>query len=327
MPAGSFQRVNPIGDAFIRGPARLLVASINQAYPANLGQVVNMPGGSGTTWIPTAEVQTATMTGAPTGGTFMLSYYSVQTLPIPYNCTAAQVAAALTALPSINSGGVTATGGPFPGTPIVVTFAGANAPGAQPLILAQSNPGLTGGTSPAVTVTRTTSGIGPWDPVAGWTDVGSTRGGVNVGRNNTESLIDVDQILASLTAIPDQWEMTIATSLAETTFENVQLAWEGGLITVDSSQSPNERHLGLGQPLAYASRRLAVFHQKVLGPSQNRVRAHIFRSVTRSPQNSTLDYMKTGNQQVLAHTWRAVADQNVADPAYRFGEIIESQAF
>lgn len=332
MPAGAFQRVTPIGDAFIRGPARLLVAPITQAYPANIGQVINLPGGSttaspaGTAWTPTAEVQTLTITGAPIGGTFTLSFFSVQTLPIPYNATAAQVVASLSAIAGIGSGGITGTGGPLPTTPVVLTFAGNNAPGAQPLILAQST-GLTGGTTPAATMARTTLGVGVFDPVTGWTEVGSTRGGVQIGRNNTETLIDIDQIYADITALPDNWEMTIATNLAETTFELIQLAWEGGAILTDTTQSPNERHLPMGQPLSYVERRLAIVHQKVLGTSKDRVRMHAFRRTTRSPQNSTLDYAKAGNQQTLAHTWRAFGDQQVADPYARFGDVFESLPF
>ncbi len=332
MPAGAFQRVTPIGDGFIRGPARLLVAPITLAYPANIGQIINLPGGSttatpaGTAWTPAAEVQTLTITGVPSGGTFQLSFYSVQTAPIPYNATAAQVVAALIAIDGIGFGGVTATGGPLPAVPVVITFAGGNAPGAQPLVLAQST-GLSGGTTPAASVARTTTGVGPFDPQPGWTEVGSTRGGITIGRNNTESLIDVDQIQAAITALPDEWEMTIGTTLAETTFEIIQQVWEGGAITIDTTQTPNERHLPLGQPLAYVERRLAVMHQKVLGTSIGRVRGHVFRRVTRSPQNSTLDYSKAGNQQTLAHSWRAFGDQRVADPAARFGEIMESLPF
>jgi hypothetical protein len=136
-------------------------------------------------------------------------------------------------------------------------------------------------------------------------------------------MIDVDQILLGLLAIPDQWEMTVTTQLAETTLENIQLAWEGGTITTDTTQSPNERHLPLGGPLAYTSRRLAVLAQKTVGTSAGRIKAHVFRIVTRSPQASRLTFDKTGAQQVIPQVFRAFADQNIADPAARFGEVIE----
>lgn len=323
MPGG-FQRINPLGDGIIRGPARLLVAPITQAFPTNLSQIVNIPGNPA--WTATSEVQTITMTGTPTGGTFQLSFNSVQSATIPYNATLAQVLAALTSLPGIGAGGVTGTGGPFPATPIIVTFAGANALAAQPLISAQAA-GLTGGTTPAVTVVRTTPGVGQWDPVSGWVELGSTRSGVQASRNNTETQLDVDQVYASILAIPDEWEMQIATQFAETTLENIQMAWEGGTITVDATQSPNERHLPLGNPLSYVSRRLAVLHQKTIGTSAGRIRAMVYRNVQRSPQNSTLDYQKTGQMQTIAHTFRAFADPTVSDPNARFADLVDQLPF
>lgn len=314
-----FQRVNPIGDAFIRGPARLLVAPLTQVYPATLGAIINL---SATGAV--SEQQTITITGGPTGGTFTLAFMSVQTAPIPFNATSAQIVAALSALPGIGAGGVTASGGPVNTTPVVVTFAGPNAGSAQPLILAPlSGAAFTGGTTPAIAVTRTVAGFGLYDPQPGWTELGSTKSGVSIDRNNTETQIDVDQILQALLAVPDEWEMTVTTEFAETTLENLQIAWEGGTITTDATQTPNERHLPMGGPLAYAQRRLAVLHQKTIGPSANRIRAHVMRSVQRSPQTSRLTFNKSGNQQTIPHVFRAFADPAIADPYARFGEVIE----
>lgn len=105
----------------------------------------------------TNEVQTVTISGAPTGGTFTLGFNGSTTAAIAYNATGGTVQAALVALPSIGTGNVQVTGGPGPGTPYVVTFIGT---------LANTNVGqmtaaatLTGGTTPAVTVTTTTEGI------------------------------------------------------------------------------------------------------------------------------------------------------------------------
>jgi len=314
-----FQRVNPISDAFIRGPARLLIEPITALYPQNLGQIINLA-----TTGYTTEVQTVTVSGTPTGGTFTLAFMSIQTAPIAWNATAAAVAAALQTLPGIGSGGVTASGGPLPATPVVVTFAGQNANSAQPLITAPSSGmALTGGTTPAVAVARTTAGFGLYDPVGNWTELGSTKSGVSIDRNNTETQIDVDQILQAVLAVPDEWEMTLTTEFAETTLENIQLAWEGGTISTDATQTPNERHLPLGAPLAYTPRRLAVIHQKTIGPSANKLRANVFRIVQRSPQASRMTYNKTGNQQTIPHVFRAFADPAIADPNARFGEVIE----
>jgi len=316
-----FQRVNPLGDGFIRGPARLLVAPLTQPFPNNLTSIINLA-----TTGYTTEVQTITITGTPSGGTFILGYLSQQTSNIPWNATAKAVQEALEKCPGIGEAGVTVAGGPGPGTPYKVTFAGANANSAQPLIVA-SGAGLTGGTTPAVGVVRTTAGFGLYDPVGEWTDLGSTRQGVNIARNNTETLIDIDQILAALLAVPDEWEMTVTTQLAETTLENFNLAWQGGTITQDITQTPNERHLPLGNPVSYTQRRLAVLHQKTIGTSAGRLRAHVARIVQRSPTASQVDFNKTGSQQTLPTVLRMFADASVGDQNARFGEIIDQAAF
>jgi hypothetical protein len=103
------------------------------------------------------EQQTITITGTPTGGTFTLTYNGQTTGNIAYNASAANVVTALEALSNIGAGDVTATGGALPGTPVVVTFANALAGANQPLMTANAA-GLTGGTSPAVTVAETTPG-------------------------------------------------------------------------------------------------------------------------------------------------------------------------
>jgi hypothetical protein len=317
-----FQRVNPLGDAIIRGPARLLVAPITQAFPTQIESVIYT---AATSTSYAADVQTVSITGTPTGGTFTLSYQSVQTSAIPYNTTSSAIQAILNAVPGIAAvGGVTCTGGPLPTTPIVVTFVNQ---GIQPLMLAQSTL-LTGGTTPAATVAHTTSGVGQYDPLTGWTDLGSTKSGIQVMRNNTETQLDVDQILTSILAIPDEWEGTVTTQLAETTLENIAIAWEcPNAIVVDSTVTPNERHLQMGAPLAYVNRRLAILHQKTIGTSAGRIRMISVRSVTKSPQNSTFDFQKTGAQQTIPLTFRMFADLNVTDPNQRFGEIVDQLAF
>lgn len=315
-----FQRVNPLGDGFIRGPARLLVAPITSPFPANLNSVINLA-----TTGYTTEVQSIVTSGVPTGGTFILAFMSQQTTPLKWNASAAEIKTALEALSGIGAGGVTTSGGPLP-TAVAVTFAGSNASAAQPLITA-SGAGLTGGTTPAVAVTRTTAGFGLYDPVGLWTDLGSTSGGVDIARNNTETQIEIDQILASVATIPDEWEMTASTQFADTTLENLQMAWEGGTIAVDVSQTPNERHLPMGNPLAYTQRRLAIVHQKTLGTSAGKLRAFVARIAQRSPQNSSLSYQKAGKQQTIPHVFRFLADTNVSEQNARFGEFIDQQPF
>jgi hypothetical protein len=107
----------------------------------------------------TNAVQTVSISGSPTGGTFPLTVpaVSLTTAGIGYAATASQVASALNALAGVQ---VTAAGGPLPGTPVVVTFAGAL--GLQPLsTMTTSSGSLTGGSSPTASVASTVTGVNP----------------------------------------------------------------------------------------------------------------------------------------------------------------------
>lgn len=108
---------------------------------------------------PRSEVQTVAITGAPTGGTFTLTFSGQTTAAIPYNATATQVRTALEALSNVNPGDVAVSGGTLPGTNVVVTFGGQYL-GEDVAQMTASGTGLTGGTTPAVTVTTTTAGGG-----------------------------------------------------------------------------------------------------------------------------------------------------------------------
>ena len=101
-------------------------------------------------------VQTITVTGTPTGGTFTLTYAGQTTAPIAYNASAATVQAALAALTNIAAGNVACAGGALPGAAVTATFQGLLGNEPQPLMTAVSS--LTGGTAPAVTVATTTVG-------------------------------------------------------------------------------------------------------------------------------------------------------------------------
>ena len=104
----------------------------------------------------TDEVQTITITGTPTGGTYTLTFSGQTTSAIAYNASASAVQSALEALSNIAPGDVVCAGGPHPGTPVTVTFGGAYDGADVPQMTATGS--FTGGTSPAVTVTTTTPG-------------------------------------------------------------------------------------------------------------------------------------------------------------------------
>lgn len=106
----------------------------------------------------TNEVQTLSISGSPTGGTFTLTFDGFTTAAIARNANAAAVQAALLALPNLDSGDVVASGGALPGTPVVLTFGGNYARMPVNAITANSS-GLTGGTTPTASVAETTPGV------------------------------------------------------------------------------------------------------------------------------------------------------------------------
>jgi hypothetical protein len=100
-----------------------------------------------------AEVQTVTITGGPTGGTFTLTYEGQTTGGIAFNATAGAVQTALEALSAVDPGQITVTGSA--GGPYTLTFNGGGGNVAQ---MTASGASLTGGTSPSVTVATSTQG-------------------------------------------------------------------------------------------------------------------------------------------------------------------------
>ena len=110
------------------------------------------------------EVQTlAVNSPMPTTGGVVIKYAAGNLGTLAYNATAADAKAAYEAASWVGVGDVSCTGGPWPNTPIVVTFtgalAGANIPGATPphIYTGLWDGGL-------VSVTETTNG-GPGSPV------------------------------------------------------------------------------------------------------------------------------------------------------------------
>jgi hypothetical protein len=103
------------------------------------------------------EVQTVTITGSPTGGTFTLTWSGQTTAAIAYNATAATVQAALEALSNIAPGDVVVTGNA--GGPYTLTWGGTQL--GENVAAPTATASLTGGTSPGVTIATTTAGGTP----------------------------------------------------------------------------------------------------------------------------------------------------------------------
>src|SRR5262249_15449261 len=94
-------------------------------------------------------VQTVRLTGSPTGGTFTLTFKGQTTSGIAYNASASTVQTALTGLSTVGTGNAVVTAAAGGGWQ--VRFTGTLAASFQPALTA-SGLGLTGGTSPSVSI-------------------------------------------------------------------------------------------------------------------------------------------------------------------------------
>lgn len=165
-----------------------------------------------------------------------------------------------------------------------------------------------------------TAGGTIYDAVTPFTEVGFTKTGINITRNNAEEDFDVDQQQGSIKKRPSNWEMSVGTQLAEASFETFQTAWELGPISAVSKTTPqlNERHIGLGAPVTYKEKTVAVVFQF---PDLT-IRAWVFRRCTRAAQESGLTLQKTGEQVSLPMRWNALTVPDVSVDT-SFGEMFE----
>jgi len=128
----------------------------------NLAPSTTFPRGQLITQVAAAvnDVQTFSITGTPTGGTFTLSGINpltgkaFTTAAIAYNAAASAVQTALLAV--LGTGGAAVTGGPLPGTNTVVTLGGVQAGLPMPTMTANLA-ALTGG-APVFAIAHTTTG-------------------------------------------------------------------------------------------------------------------------------------------------------------------------
>lgn len=139
--AGGYVFVGPVGTA---APTP---AELNSVDPVKFG----------------AQEQTITLTGTADSGTFTLDLDGDVTAPIPYNATAAQIQAALEALPSVGAGNATASGDLAAG--VAVSFIGKLQGQAQTVLVADDANLV--GTTPALDVVETRE-------INGWLNIGHT---------------------------------------------------------------------------------------------------------------------------------------------------------
>jgi hypothetical protein len=160
-------------------------------------------------------------------------------------------------------------------------------------------------------------------PAAGWNDLGATKGGVSVTFNNSEESIDVDQVLADIATYPTGTEMSVSTQLAEASLDRFAMAWEGSAVTTNATPTKGtgpEKSVSFGAFEGYTQRRLAVAYRR---QQSGKVRVGVFRITQRAPQESTITFNKTGDQQTIPVTWKVLPDTSVADVKSRFATFFD----
>lgn len=165
-----------------------------------------------------------------------------------------------------------------------------------------------------------TAGGTQYDLVSPFIEVGFTKTGINITRNNSEEDFTVDQVDASILRRPSNWEMSVGTQLAEGSLETFQLAWELGPISSVTKTAPqlNERHIGLSAPTTYTEYIVACLFQFPDGT----VRVWLFRRGIRAAQESGMTLQSGGEQVSLPMRWNALTDPSMP-VATQFGEVFE----
>jgi hypothetical protein len=180
-----------------------------------LAALTNIP-----TVVGLPDKQTFTMVGAPTGGTFTITFGGQTTAAIAFNAAASAVQTAFQALSSVGAGNATVAGNA--GGPWTITFAGALATGAQS-VATTTGASLTGGTTPSVSVTHAQTGTASTFAVA---VSGSAGGPWTVTFQNALANEDVSLISANgdaLTGGTDPHITTVTSVNGTVAFANAAL--------------------------------------------------------------------------------------------------------
>ncbi|MCH9725553.1 MAG: hypothetical protein K0U86_11730 [Planctomycetes bacterium] len=166
------------------------------------------------------EVQTLTLTGSPTAGSVTVSYQGVG-VDIPYDATASEAEVLLDTISTIGSGNVNVTGGPWPGTALVVEFINDLAvtdvelldmdTSALVMLVTETTKGVTAPvgsvatTVTPLTQTETTASEGPndWSIAANWNSntVPVTSDTVYISDTDVSILYGLDQSAVTLAAL------------------------------------------------------------------------------------------------------------------------------
>jgi hypothetical protein len=133
--------------------------SINYAAGTVLGEVIG-----------TNELQTLTIAGGGTGGTFTVTFSAQTTAGVAYNASAATLQAAMELLSTIGAGNVRVTGGPAGISPFSIEFVGTLA-GTDVAAITSSVASITGGSPTQAVATVRAGAAGTTGQFKAYTEV------------------------------------------------------------------------------------------------------------------------------------------------------------
>lgn len=157
---------------------------------------------------------------------------------------------------------------------------------------------------------------------ANWFDLGATKGGVQIGFNNSETVLDVDQIASAIMTVPDDAQMFVQANLAESSLDRLSFAWEGDAVTINAGPAVPEKNTGFGPFDSYTQRRLAAGYRS---PQSGKLAFFVFRKAQRAPQESTITLNKGGDQVTVPTRFTVLPDTSIATVRQRFGLAFEQQ--
>lgn len=147
------------------------------------------------------EQQRITLTGAPSGGTFTITFNGQTTASIAYNASASTVLSALEGLSNIDPGDVTVSGSA--GGPWTVTFEGKYA--GTNVVEMTGTSSLTGTSAQSLSISTTTASTGPnnWDNAANWSPSGvpASSDHVRFEIGNVDCLYGLEQSAVTLASL------------------------------------------------------------------------------------------------------------------------------
>jgi len=157
--------------------------------------------------------------------------------------------------------------------------------------------------------------------VSGWNDLGATDGGAAMTRGFDKETWDVDQVLGAIDEFITSWNVMLETNLAEASLENLQLAWEGGTINLETGESPDERSMGIGDPGELTERMIAFVVDKRTVSGVGYIRAYVYYKAQLDGSDSEHRFTK-GEKVLVPLTLKVLADTSEVE-ATRFGVILD----